>query len=40
MTHSAEEGTRLLHDIPIGLNATGLRREFDSMGEVEVPADR
>jgi len=29
-----------LHDIPIGLSATGLRREFDSMGEVDVPADR
>ena len=27
-------------DLPIGLDATGKRREFDSLGEVEVPADR
>jgi len=27
-------------DLPIGLSATGMRREFDSLGEVEVPADR
>jgi fumarate hydratase class II len=26
--------------IPIGINASGTRRETDSMGEVEVPADR
>ncbi len=29
-----------LHDLPIGLKATGARRETDSMGEIEVPADR
>jgi fumarate hydratase class II len=29
-----------LHDLPIGLKATGARREADSMGEIEVPADR
>jgi fumarate hydratase, class II len=29
-----------VRDIPIGLNATGMRREFDSLGEVDVPADR
>jgi fumarate hydratase class II len=29
-----------MKDIPIGLSATGTRREFDSMGDVEVPADR
>jgi len=29
-----------LHDIPIGIRATGMRRETDSMGEIEVPADR
>ncbi|MGL4962701.1 MAG: class II fumarate hydratase [Inquilinus sp.] len=40
MTFSVEDGTRLLRDVPIGLTATGLRHEFDSMGEVEVPADR
>jgi fumarate hydratase class II len=27
-------------DIPIGLDATGMRREFDSLGDVDVPADR
>jgi len=27
-------------DIPIGLTATGMRREFDSLGDVEVPANR
>jgi fumarate hydratase class II len=27
-------------DVPIGLDASGLRTEFDSMGEVQVPADR
>src|ERR1700731_4931566 len=29
-----------LHDVPIGIKATGMRRETDSMGEIEVPADR
>jgi fumarate hydratase, class II len=27
-------------DVPVGLRATGLRREFDSLGDVQVPADR
>jgi fumarate hydratase, class II len=27
-------------DVPIGLVATGTRREFDSLGDVEVPADK
>ncbi len=27
-------------DIPVGLRASGTRREHDSLGEVEVPADR
>ncbi len=27
-------------DVPIGLDARGMRREFDSLGTVEVPADR
>ena len=27
-------------DIPIGIDATGMRQEFDSLGTVEVPADR
>ncbi|MGD0560580.1 MAG: class II fumarate hydratase [Streptosporangiaceae bacterium] len=29
-----------ISDIPVGINATGVRRETDSMGVVEVPADR
>jgi fumarate hydratase, class II len=29
-----------MHDVPIGVRATGMRRETDSMGEIEVPADR
>jgi fumarate hydratase, class II len=27
-------------DLPVGLDAAGMRREFDSLGAVEVPADR
>jgi fumarate hydratase class II len=27
-------------DLPIGLDATGMRREFDSLGDVDVPANR
>jgi len=34
------EGHPSMRDIPIGLSATGVRREFDSMGTVDVPADR
>src|SRR2546430_4469284 len=29
-----------LRETPIGIRATGMRRETDSMGEIEVPADR
>jgi fumarate hydratase class II len=29
-----------MKDVPIGLKASGQRNEFDSMGAVEVPADR
>ena len=29
-----------MKDVPIGLDATGTREEFDSMGTVEVPADK
>ena len=29
-----------MHDLPIGLKAQGHRREFDSMGNIDVPADR
>jgi fumarate hydratase class II len=34
-----DDGPRILK-IPIGINASGTRRETDSMGEIEVPADR
>jgi len=30
----------MIRNVPIGLSASGSRREFDSMGEVDVPADR
>src|SRR5882724_6348047 len=30
----------ILHDLPIGIDATGLRHETDSMGGIDVPADR
>jgi fumarate hydratase class II len=34
-----DQGPKIL-DLPIGLDATGIRKESDSLGEVEVPADR
>jgi fumarate hydratase class II len=37
--HTDTEAPKIL-DLPIGLDATGMRREFDSLGDVEVPADR
>jgi len=39
MTNANDEAPKVL-DLPIGLDATGMRREFDSLGQVEVPADR
>ena len=39
MTDVHEQAPRIL-DLPIGLDATGMRKEFDSLGTVEVPADR
>jgi fumarate hydratase, class II len=39
MTNTNGKEPKIL-DIPIGLAAVGMRREFDSMGEVEVPANR
>src|SRR5499433_1615200 len=30
----------IVHDIPIGIDAKGLRHETDSMGGIDVPADR
>src|SRR5580704_13642557 len=39
MTTTHDVAPKIL-DLPIGLDATGMRREFDSLGTVEVPADR
>lgn len=39
MTDVNEQAPKIL-DLPIGLTATGMRQEFDSLGTVEVPADR
>ena len=39
MTATNDEAPKIL-DLRIGLDATGMRREFDSLGDVEVPADR
>jgi fumarate hydratase class II len=38
-TDANEHAPKVL-DIAIGLDATGMRQEFDSLGKVEVPADR
>jgi fumarate hydratase class II len=35
-----EAVTPILLDAPIGINATGKRHETDSMGGIDVPADR
>jgi fumarate hydratase class II len=37
---NANEGAPEIADVPIGLAASGVRREFDSLGDVDVPADR
>jgi fumarate hydratase, class II len=37
---AADNDYRAMKDVPIGLAASGTRREFDSMGDVGVPADR
>ncbi|PVE08507.1 class II fumarate hydratase [Streptomyces scopuliridis] len=37
---NADEQPPRVRDVPIGIDATGHRRETDSMGAVEVPADR
>jgi fumarate hydratase, class II len=39
MAVSSEQDPAIL-DIPIGLDVTGMRREFDSLGDVDVPANR
>src|SRR6201997_1221117 len=37
MTTADSEAPKIL-DLPVGLAATGMRKEFDSLGQVEVPA--
>src|SRR6516162_4155119 len=39
MTTTTDEAPKIL-DVPLGLDATGMRKEFDGLGDVEVPADR
>ena len=39
MTNTNNEEPEVL-DIPIGLDLTGTRKEFDSLGDLQVPADR
>ncbi|MEV0481002.1 class II fumarate hydratase [Streptomyces sp. NPDC050508] len=39
MSHDTEPAPEM-RDLPIGVRASGTRKEFDSMGAVEVPADR
>ena len=39
MTVTDNEAPKIV-DVPIGLHYEGTRREFDSLGQVEVPADR
>jgi fumarate hydratase, class II len=38
MTATNDEEPKILN-LPIGLDATGMRKEFDSLGDVEVPAN-
>ncbi|MGW3864479.1 class II fumarate hydratase [Streptomyces sp. NPDC005047] len=40
MSSNTDDVAPEIHDLPIGLNATGSRRETDSMGALDVPADR
>ena len=39
MTAADEQVPKIL-DVPIGLDENGMRREFDSLGDVDVPANR
>jgi len=36
----SDEVQPAIHDIPIGIDAAGMRHETDSMGGIDVPADR
>jgi len=38
MADASDAAPKIL-DLPIGLDATGMRREFDSLGDVDVPAN-
>jgi fumarate hydratase, class II len=38
MADTKDDAPKIL-DLPVGLDETGMRREFDSLGTVEVPAD-
>src|ERR1700750_2035623 len=38
--HMSNQKHPILHDIPIGIDATGQRHETDSMGGIDVPANR
>jgi fumarate hydratase, class II len=40
MTSVSTEAAPEIRELPIGLHVSGTRREFDSLGEVEVPAER
>jgi fumarate hydratase class II len=40
MTDDKKTDHPVMKDLPIGVGGSGQRKEFDSMGEVEVPADR
>jgi hypothetical protein len=36
---TGDPGTPTIHEVPVGIQATGTRTETDSLGAVEVPAD-
>src|ERR1700674_6081705 len=38
--HMNRQEHPILHDLPIGIDATGQRHETDSMGGIDVPANR
>ena len=39
-THAGPQQPPALREVPVGIDAHGQRREFDSMGDVQVPADK
>jgi fumarate hydratase, class II len=40
MTQMSQDKPPVIKNVPIGIDATGSRNEFDSMGTIEVAADR